>query len=198
MLFPAVPAARRARTVWILDSCEYEGLAWPPPEAPPPMDTSKRSNGARGNGVRSSGAQAWQLMIEIFQSQRHHFERAAAEFDLTKQQAHALYALSQEGPRSMSELAETLACDASSVTGLIDRLEARGLVSRHSVPNDRRMRMLAVTAAGARLLQRYRMMVAHPPPAIAHLPEELQRGLRDVLTRVVDASRSHAPPDTKH
>lgn len=156
------------------------------------MDASKRS-GARVNGTRSSSAQAWQLMIEIFQSQRHHFERAAAAFDLTKPQAHALYVLTTEGPRTMRELAETLACDASSVTGLIDRLEARGLVSRHSVPNDRRMRMLAVTAAGTRLQQRYRALVSQPPPAIAGLPEEVARGLRDVLTRVLGASRSHAP-----
>lgn len=156
------------------------------------MDASKRSNGARVNGTRTAGEQAWQLMIEIFQSQRHHFERAAAAFDLSKPQAHALYVLSTEGPRTMRELAETLACDASSVTGLVDRLEARGLVGRHSVPNDRRMRMLAVTAAGTRLLQRYRALVAQPPPAIAGLPEDVARGLRDALTRVHAASRSHA------
>jgi len=150
------------------------------------METSKR------NGARTASAQAWQLMIELFQSQRHHFERAAAAFDLTKQQAHALYVLGSEGPRTMSDLAETLACDASSVTGLIDRLEARGLVSRHNVPNDRRMRMLAVTPAGSRLQQRYRTLVSQPPPALAGLSDDVARGLRDALTRVLDASRSHA------
>ena len=144
------------------------------------------------NGGRSTAAQAWELIIEVFQSQRHHFERAATLLELTKQQAHALYVLSVDGPRSMSDLAETLACDASSVTGLIDRLEARGLVSRHSVPSDRRMRMLTLTPAGARMHQRYRALVKQPPPAIAQLPEELQRSLRDVLTRVVDRGRSHA------
>ena len=156
-----------------------------------------RSGGARINGVResvtrSTAAEAWQLIIEVFQSQRHHFERAAAMLELTKQQAHALYILSVEGPRSMSDLAETLACDASSVTGLVDRLEARGLVSRQSVPSDRRMRMLTLTPAGAKMHQRYRALVKQPPPAIAQLPEDLQRSLRDVLTRVVNRSRSDA------
>jgi len=47
----------------------------------------RRSNGVRRNGARSAGGQAWQLMIEFFQAQRHHFEKAAAAFDLTKLRA---------------------------------------------------------------------------------------------------------------
>jgi len=146
--------------------------------------------GKRTNGARTAAAHAWQLMIEIFQSQRHHFERAAAELDLTKQQAHALFALGHEEGCSMSHLAETLACDASSVTGIVDRLEARGLVSRRSSASDRRMRMLVLTPAGARLHQRYRALVKQAPPAIAHLPEEMQTELRDILLHVAQRSRA--------
>lgn len=131
-------------------------------------------------------------MIEFFQAQRHHFERAAATFDLTKLQAQALHVLVHDGPRSMSELAETLACDASNVTGLIDRLEARGLVERRSVAKDRRMRMLAVTSAGAKLFQRLRERVAEPPPAINALRPGVQRQLRDVLLAVRDTERPRA------
>ena len=141
------------------------------------------------NGAHAAGSDAWRLMIEFFQSQRHHFERAAASFDLTKQQSHTLHVLTNDGPRSMSELAEILACDASNVTGLIDRLEARELVERHSVPNDRRMRMLAVTPAGARLYRRLAARVAEAPPAIAALPQEEQRQLRGMLTRLLQQTR---------
>jgi DNA-binding MarR family transcriptional regulator len=153
---------------------------------------TRRPGGVRRNGVKSAGAQAWQLMIEFFQAQRHHFERAAATFDLTKLQAQAMHALVHDGPLTMSELAETLACDASNVTGLVDRLEARGLVERRSVPKDRRMRMLAVTSAGAKLFQRLRERVAEPPPAINVLRPEMQRNLRDVLLAVRAAERPHA------
>jgi DNA-binding MarR family transcriptional regulator len=152
---------------------------------------SRRTNGVRRNGARSAGAQAWQLMIEFFQAQRHHFERAAATFELTKLQAQALHVLVHDGPRSMSDLAESLACDASNVTGLIDRLEARGLVERKSVPKDRRMRMLAVTSAGTKLFQRLRELVAEPPPAIDALRPEVQRQLRDALLAVRDGDRTH-------
>jgi len=131
-------------------------------------------------------------MIEFFQAQRHHFERAAAAFELTKLQAQALHVLVYEGPQSMSELAETLACDASNVTGLVDRLEARGLVERKSVPNDRRMRMLAVTPPGSKLFQRLCELVAEPPPALNALRPEVQRQLRDALLAVRDGGRPRA------
>ena len=131
-------------------------------------------------------------MIEFFQAQRHHFEKAAAAFELTKLQAQALHILAYDGPRSMSELAQTLACDASNVTGLIDRLETRGLVERRSVPSDRRMRMLALTAAGARLHHRLRERIAEPPPAINALRPQLQQRLRDVMLAVRDGERTDA------
>jgi len=131
-------------------------------------------------------------MIEFFQAQRHHFEKAAAAFELTKLQAQALHILAYDGPRSMSELAQTLACDASNVTGLIDRLETRGLVERRSVPSDRRMRMLALTTAGARLHHRLRERIAEPPPAINALRPQLQQRLRDVMLAVRDGERTDA------
>jgi DNA-binding MarR family transcriptional regulator len=156
------------------------------------MDPGRRANGTRSSEARTAAAQAWQLMIEIFQAQRHHFERAAATLELTKQQAHALFVLGDDETCSMSGLAQILACDASSVTGIVDRLEARGLVTRRSNASDRRMRLLVLTPAGARLHQRYRSLVKQAPPAIAQLPEELQTGLRDILLQVAERSRAHA------
>ena len=52
-----------------------------------------------------------------------------AEFDLTPAQGHALRSLDPEQPVAMSTLAEALLCDASNVTGIVDKLETRGLIS---------------------------------------------------------------------
>ena len=57
-----------------------------------------------------------------------------AELGLTLRQAHALRLLDPEEPMPMSALAERLFCDASNVTGIADRLEARGLVEREAWP----------------------------------------------------------------
>ena len=143
---------------------------------------------SNGNG-HATAAQAWKLMIEFFQAQRSHFERASAEFDLTKQQSHVLHVLAKEGPHSSRHLAQILGCDASNVTGLIDRLEARALVTRKNVPGDRRMRMLAVTPAGARLHRRLAARMAQAPPAIAELEPEELRALRDLMAHALRHAR---------
>jgi MarR family transcriptional regulator, lower aerobic nicotinate degradation pathway regulator len=50
-------------------------------------------------------------------------------------------------------LAGTIGFDTSTIGGVIDRLEARGLVQRNASPNDRRVRLLSLTDAGLALLQ---------------------------------------------
>ena len=70
----------------------------------------------------------------------------AADHGLTPQQAKLLRLLDE--PRSMGSVAEVLACDPSNVTGLIARIEARGLVERAPDPVDRRVRLLVLTPVG--------------------------------------------------
>ena len=65
-----------------------------------------------------------------------------AEFDLAKQQAFALVHLEPDQPKPMSELAAAMFCDASNITGIADRLEARGLVERVPSAQDRRVKTL--------------------------------------------------------
>jgi DNA-binding MarR family transcriptional regulator len=82
-------------------------------------------------------AEVWALLRTLFGQQRRRFLIAASELDLHPAQAGALLQLSS--PLPMHELAGLLACDNSNVTGLIDRLEARGLVSRQPSSDDRRV-----------------------------------------------------------
>jgi DNA-binding MarR family transcriptional regulator len=111
-----------------------------------------------------------------------------AELDLAPVQAKALHELNVEPPISMRELAERLKSDPSNVTGLIDRLEARGLVERRPDPQDRRIKGLALTSAGARLRERLFARLYSAPRSVAALSEPDQRTLRDVLQRVLAAS----------
>ena len=85
----------------------------------------------------------------------------------------------------MRELAERLKSDPSNVTGLIDRLEARGLVERRADPTDRRIKGLALTSAGASMRERLFARLYSAPPPVSELPESDQRCLRDVLQRVL-------------
>jgi DNA-binding MarR family transcriptional regulator len=56
-----------------------------------------------------------------------------------------------ERPMSMKSLADHIGCDASNITGIADRLEAKGLVTRNVDPNDRRVKVLKLTPEGERL-----------------------------------------------
>ena len=71
--------------------------------------------------------EAWELLLKLFFSQRADLPALAAEFDLSPVQCHVLRLIEPGQPLPMGRIAETLACDASNVTGLVDRLEARGL-----------------------------------------------------------------------
>jgi DNA-binding MarR family transcriptional regulator len=69
------------------------------------------------------------------------------KYDLTIMQVHALYAISQ-GDSTMGHVATTLHCDASNVTGIVDRLVAANLITRQEGPLDRRTKTLHLTEKG--------------------------------------------------
>lgn len=75
------------------------------------------------------------------------FSSVSAAHDLTVAQARMLCIL-VEGPRGMAELAGLLGIDKAGVTGLVDRVERRGLAERTPVPGDRRALRVRLTANG--------------------------------------------------
>ena len=89
----------------------------------------------------------------------------------------------------MGELAEHLYCDASNVTGIVDRLEGRGLVERKPDPNDRRVKRLVLTPQGQTLWQAHHDRIfdeARRRPAL--LPRPVGRRpapLLDLLQRML-------------
>jgi DNA-binding MarR family transcriptional regulator len=129
--------------------------------------------------------EAQRLFFEIGMAQRVKAGAALNELGLGFAQAHALRMLDPDEPIAMSALAERLFCDASNVTGLVDRLEARGLVERGSAANDRRVKALTLTPAGVALRDQVLAVMSEPPEAIAALPPADQRALRDILARAV-------------
>lgn len=108
------------------------------------------------------------------------YDRAAREVGLSAAQACLLKAVSEE-PRTMGELATYLLCDASNVTQLVTRLEARGLVTRVPEPTDLRSKRVAITGAGTEVDRRVRDAFAFPRQRIDRLPPESQRTLADLL-----------------
>jgi len=134
--------------------------------------------------------EAWALLRELLFAERRRFLDTASEFELHPAQAGALMQLDQESGSPMHEIAAHLACDSSNVTGIVDRLEARGLVRRRAGERDRRVKYILPTPLGLEVRDALRARMARAPAAIERLSPEEQRLLRDLLARAARDPRS--------
>jgi DNA-binding MarR family transcriptional regulator len=134
----------------------------------------------------TAASEAWVLLSELVASQRGRVMCVSSDFDLAPGQMMALKWLDPDQPRPMRELAHALSCDNSNVTGIIDRLEDRGLVERRPAPHDRRVKMLVVTPQGAELRRRIRERLEEPPEPLLRLDADEQRTLRDLLRKALE------------
>ena len=134
----------------------------------------------------SPAHEAQKFFFELGMAHRTKVGAQLGRLALSFSQAHALRLLDPEEPMPMSALADRLFCDASNVTGIADRLEARGLVRRRSSEGDRRVKALTITPKGMKLRKQVVELMTQPPEAIAELSEEDQVALRDILARAVE------------
>jgi DNA-binding MarR family transcriptional regulator len=130
--------------------------------------------------------EAWRLIFELGTVHRAHVLAAAAEHDLSPPLLFLLRRLQPGIPAPMSELATFFGCDASNMTGLVDRLEKRGLLERRVPAHDRRVKQVVLTEEGERLRERALARLHTPPTALLRLSRSDQRTLRDILQRALD------------
>jgi DNA-binding MarR family transcriptional regulator len=116
---------------------------------------------------------------------------AIAEVGLSPQQAHALFNLGQ--PLSQRELATCLGYDASNITGIVDRLEERGLLERTIDPSDRRVKHLVLTEQGQAVVDRLWERVVADNPFNSSLTADERAKLRSLLAKVAGDYRSLRP-----
>ena len=74
--------------------------------------------------------------------------------ELTPMQWAALAKLHETGASAQNSLGRATAMDAATIKGVVDRLKARGLVEIRTDPQDRRRRLVAITAVGRRVVER--------------------------------------------
>ena len=138
-----------------------------------------------GSG-ETDACRAWRLLVKFFFAQREHLPSLGSDFDLSPVQCHVLHLIEPDRPVPMGRLADTLACDASNVTGLVDRLEARGLVQRSPSAADRRVKVIQLTPTGSRLRsQLLRRMTADTLP-LSKLSLKEQRLLVRLLETLLE------------
>ncbi|MEV7670288.1 MarR family winged helix-turn-helix transcriptional regulator [Streptomyces sp. NPDC000963] len=112
------------------------------------------------------------------------YEQAAAQHSLTGAQARVLGLLSLE-PLPMRRIAQKLKCEPSNITGIVDRLEARGLVERRPAPDDRRVKLAVPTDEGRAVARRLRESLDFAREPLGELTEVERTLLRDLLKRML-------------
>ncbi|MGF1431390.1 MarR family winged helix-turn-helix transcriptional regulator [Kitasatospora sp. LaBMicrA B282] len=120
-------------------------------------------------------------LVAIFHRE---YEEAAAARSLTGAQAKVL-ALLRRGPMPMRQIAQTLSCEPSNITGIVDRLETRGFVTRQPDPQDRRVKLVAATEQGQAASAELRESLNFAREPLATLAPEERSTLRDLLHRML-------------
>jgi MarR family transcriptional regulator, lower aerobic nicotinate degradation pathway regulator len=112
-------------------------------------------------------------------------ERRAREHDLSITQVRLLGVLRDRTP-AMNELAKLLDLDKSSITGLIDRAQRRGLVTRVPSATDRRAILVALTARGRSLAATgTAQFEADVAQLLSHLPPSDRQALSRLISQLL-------------
>jgi DNA-binding MarR family transcriptional regulator len=133
---------------------------------------------------RRTADEAWSIMGHLWHANKRRYFAAINEFDLSPPQALALRHLEPGRPLPMSALAGLLHCDNSNITGIVDRLEDRGLVERRAAAHDRRIKHLLVTDRGAEVRERLAERMDRAPEELDRLTGAEQRQLLLLLRKV--------------
>ncbi|MFG1941877.1 MarR family winged helix-turn-helix transcriptional regulator [Nonomuraea sp. NPDC048826] len=137
-------------------------------------------------GPVTASTDAERAMFDFVDAYDRAYETAALEHGLSVAQACVLGRLDRQF--GMRELADLLGCDASNVTQIIRRLEARALVRRRPHPDDGRSRQIVRTAEGATLYAAFEKSFAFARAAVANLDAREQDQLAALLRKALNGN----------
>src|ERR1700681_4663122 len=124
----------------------------------------------------------WGLFLDpVLDLLKSHVLAHYAEHRLTSSQDCMLQRL--DHTNSQRKAALQLRCDPSNITALADALEAKGLVERRLDSSDRRVKTLARTAEGERLVRALDESLSHPPESLSRLSPDEQEQLLHLLSK---------------
>lgn len=132
-------------------------------------------------GERSDVDRVWRVIVALVMDTRGDWRRKVSEATgLPFTRTRALRRLAA-GPLTLRALAESLGTDAPAATVAVNNLEQRGLVTRGEHPEDRRAKLVTLTAAGREKLRAERAVSDHAPEPLASLSREDVKALARIF-----------------
>ena len=130
------------------------------------------------------GRAVYSALRKTYRSLKNEFRVVMQENGLTWVQFHALYHIDREGI-AFNKLSEHLGCNASNLTGLIDRMIDKGIVYREQSKEDRRVWLIKLSEKGEefkiKLIPEYRQEIED---RMAVLNQEELETLKNLLTKL--------------
>lgn len=177
----AIPGQRCERIAALLNYFASELFSYEAfvPDAPPRSDKPQPDASIEQDVLRS--------LRRIIQAVDLYSRKLASQHGLTGPQLVCLREVRNRGPINPGQLARSVSLTPPTVSGILDRLEARGLLTRQRRNRDKRQVLVQLTEEG-------RLVVAQTPPPLqelftqrlAALAPARQRVIADALHQVVE------------
>lgn len=110
------------------------------------MEDNKSSDLAMGN--ERYDLKILRSLRKIIRSVDLHSRKLSMHYDITAPQLITLLAVSEQGPMTTAAIAKEVHLSASTLVGIIDRLEAKGFIQRERSTEDRRQVIISITSEG--------------------------------------------------
>jgi DNA-binding MarR family transcriptional regulator len=131
------------------------------------------------------------LLIRASIAAKQRLMKASETYNLTPMQALTLCALEPGDAVPMSQISDLLACDPSSVTGIVERLSMGAYIERREGSTDRRVKTIKLTAAGIKLRDLLLPKIAEKgAPNLEQLTADEIKTLKQLLLKTLPATSS--------
>ncbi len=132
------------------------------------------------------------LYLQLFQVAliaKHDLMTIADEFDLSVMQLYTMCMLANNKSIPMNSLSNRLHCDASNITGIVDRLFNHTYITREENPDDRREKMIKLTTKGENLCEKITKKIDAMRPDYLHsLGDQQKKQLGEILNLMLNIS----------
>ncbi len=122
-------------------------------------------------------------LFELHVSRTADAQKMMDEFGLAPTQMRLLALMDPEREMTMSAAAQAAFCEPSNLTGVVDKLEAKGLLQRSLLATDRRVKMISMTSAGRATRMRLYARMHEPAPWMLALSQGEQEQLLALLRK---------------
>ena len=137
------------------------------------------------------GLRIFRSLRKIIRAVDIHSRKLLSDLKITAPQMICLYTISRPQELTQSQLAAEVDLGASTITGIVDRLEAKGYLRRDRSTVDRRKVVLRITDTGRKVARLAPALLQDRlANSLRQLPETEQAGIASSLERVVEMMRA--------